>query len=434
MITVVDAIMGSGKTTHMTKLMNETHTQSLGRSFVDPSHKPTRFLYVAPLLSEVDRITRACSDLNFRNPQPVERRKLYHLSTLIEEGANICTTHALFRLLNRDIYRKLREQNYTLVIDEVLDCVNLFNGLSLSDQKLLFRDHLVYVEPDTKRLRWNHRDHPSYSGEFDAIRDLCDNGNLVLYGDKTLIWEFPTDFLRCFDQVYVLTYMFLGSPMSAYLRAEGLAYEMMTLVDRQLVSWADNSDETETKEKLRKLITVYEGPANHWGKSKGRENPMSSGWYENLIRHSPDTLARMRASAEHWFKGVAQTKANDNAWTTFKKAKGRLRGNRYSKKDCWIPNNAKATNDYRHKKSLVYLCNIFHNPMIKGYFEDRGITVYEDLFALSEMVQWIWRSQIRDDLPIKVFIPSERMRSLFLQWLDSTNVHELIRLDFKQAA
>jgi hypothetical protein len=331
MITVIDSIMGSGKTTYMTKLMNEAHTQSMGKSFIDPDHKPVRFLYVAPLLSEVDRISEACRDLNFRNPQPVEGRKLHHLSTLIEEGANICTTHALFRLLNRDIYRKLREQNYILVIDEVLDCVTMFEGLSASDRKLLFRDHLVYVDPDTKRLRWNYRDHPDYSGEFNHIRDLCDNGNLVLYRDKALIWEFPTDFLRCFNQVYVLTYMFLGSPMSAYLRAEGLPYEMMTLKDKkQLVPWANHSDETETKEKLREWISVYEGSANHWGKPKGRENPMSSGWYENLIRRSPDTLAQVKASSEHWFKAVAQTKADDNAWTTFKKAKGRLRGKRYS--------------------------------------------------------------------------------------------------------
>jgi hypothetical protein len=35
----------------------------------------------------VDRISEACSGLNFRNPQPVEGRKLHHLSTLIEEGA-----------------------------------------------------------------------------------------------------------------------------------------------------------------------------------------------------------------------------------------------------------------------------------------------------------------------------------------------------------
>jgi len=428
-ITIIDSIMGSGKTTFMVNLINKTHEESLGLSFINPEYEAPRFLYVAPLLSEVDRINKECPDLNFRDPQPVERRKLHHLSTLIEEGANICTTHALFKLLSRDIYEKLRRQNYILIIDEVLDCVTMFDGLSASDRMLLFKDHCVYVDPDTKRLRWNHRDHSSYSGKFNHIRDLCDNGNLVFYRDKALIWEFPNDFLRCFKQVYVLTYMFYGSPMSAYLRAEGLDFEMMTLSDNHLVSWLDHSDETETKDKLRKLISVYEGPANDRGKPKGREHPMSSGWYD---KRTPEQLARLKASAEYWFRMTAQTPANDNAWTAYSKVRKSLKGARYAKG--YIPNNAKATNDYRHKKSLAYLCNLFHNPMIKGYFEDRRITVYEELYALSEMIQWIWRSQIRDDLPIKVFIPSERMRSLFIRWLNSASILELIEMDQKLSA
>jgi hypothetical protein len=428
-ITIIDSIMGSGKTTFMINLINKTHEGSLGQSFIDPSYEAPRFLYVAPLLSEVDRIREACPNLNFKDPEPVEGRKLHHLSTLADEGANICTTHALFRMLNRDIHEKIRRQNYILVVDEVLDCVTMFDGLSRSDRTLLLKDHLVYVDPNSRRLTWNHRDHPQYSGKFNSIRDLCDNGNLVLYRDTALIWEFPTDFLKCFNQVYVLTYMFHGSPMSAYLRAEGLDFEMMALRDKQLVSWADHSDETEKKTQLRELITVYEGAANDRGKSKGRENPMSSGWYD---KRTPAELARLKATTEHWFRMTAQTPANDNGWTAYSKVKTALRGARYAKG--WIPNNAKATNDYRHKKSLAYLCNLFHNPLIKGYFEDRGIKVYEELYALSEMIQWIWRSQIRNDKPIRVFIPSKRMRSLFIEWLNTANVHELIEADFKQIA
>jgi hypothetical protein len=79
--------------------------------------------------------------------------------------------------------------------------------------------------------------------------------------------------------------------------------------------------------------------------------------------------------------------------------------------------NAKATNDYIEKRSLAYLCNIFHQPIIKGFFEERGIMVYEDLHALSEMVQWLWRSQIRRGDPVTVYAPSERMRGLLKMWL-----------------
>ncbi|MXQ12985.1 hypothetical protein [Microvirga makkahensis] len=116
--------------------------------------------------------------------------------------------------------------------------MTMFEELSASDRKILFRGHPVYADPATKRLRWKHWDHPTYSGKFNVIRALCDNGNLVLYRDTALIWEFPTDFLRCFNQVYVLTYMFMGSPMSAYLRVEGLPFEMMTPVDHQLTTGA----------------------------------------------------------------------------------------------------------------------------------------------------------------------------------------------------
>ena len=42
----------------------------------------------------------------------------------------------------------------------------------------------------------------------------------------------------------------------------------------------------------------------------------------------------------------------------------------------------------------------------------------EDLFALSEMLQFIWRSAIREGKDIHLYIPSSRMRGLLETWLD----------------
>ncbi len=67
-ITIIDSIMGSGKTTFMINLINKTNEEALGQSFMNPTHEAPRFLYVAPLLSEVDRINEACPGLNFRDP------------------------------------------------------------------------------------------------------------------------------------------------------------------------------------------------------------------------------------------------------------------------------------------------------------------------------------------------------------------------------
>jgi phosphoribosyl-AMP cyclohydrolase len=47
-----------------------------------------------------------------------------------------------------------------------------------------------------------------------------------------------------------------------------------------------------------------------------------------------------------------------------------------------------------------------------------GVNLDEDLFALSEMIQFIWRSRIREGKPIDLFVPSGRMRTILKAWLD----------------
>jgi len=35
------------------------------------------------------------------------------------------------------------------------------------------------------------------------------------------------------------------------------------------------------------------------------------------------------------------------------------------------------------------------------------------------MLQWIFRSSIRDNKPINIYIPSSRMRNLLVKWLNN---------------
>lgn len=165
--------------------------------------------YVTPLLTEVERVQSACGDLRFRDPVPIHGRKFYHLEQLIEAGENVATTHKLFSLLSQSVYRMLREQNYTLVIDEVLTCCDHFTDMSRSDKDMLFDGGYVYIDEKTSRLHWNHDKHPDYRGKFDQVRNLCDNGNLVAYVPKgadkknavVVLWQFPSEFLQCFSRV-----------------------------------------------------------------------------------------------------------------------------------------------------------------------------------------------------------------------------------------
>lgn len=61
------------------------------------------------------------------------------------------------------------------------------------------------------------------------------------------------------------------------------------------------------------------------------------------------------------------------------------------------------------------------NPIVKNFFLQHGVTVDEDGYALSEMLQFIWRSAIRNGEEIWVYIPSIRMRNLLKQWIEENS-------------
>jgi hypothetical protein len=221
----------------------------------------------------------------------------------------------------------------------------------------------------------------------------------------------PREFIDAFEDVYILTYLFQGSLMSSWLISSGLEHQCLTLNEGVLVSLVDGNGGG--GKRFRDLITVWGGPETCAWRKKGKANPLSSSWFDNQIR---DKLKPIKASAEYFFRSISQTAKAENAWTTFGKVKRDLAGDRYTRG--FMPCNTKATNEYRHKKALFYGCNIFYQPLLKRYVEEKGLKVDQDAYALSEMLQWIWRSQIREGKPIHVFIPSERMRALFLAWLD----------------
>ena len=69
---------------------------------------------------------------------------------------------------------------------------------------------------------------------------------------------------------------------------------------------------------------------------------------------------------------------------------------------------------------MIYLVNLFMNVGEKTFYHKHGIEADDDMYALSIMVQWIWRSAIRDGDEIYLYIPSRRMRSLLENWIDKT--------------
>ena len=144
-----------------------------------------------------------------------------------------------------------------------------------------------------------------------------------------------------------------------------------------------------------------------------RDTDLSKSWY---TRNKNNTSIKvLKNNIINFFRNIRDDNSSDNIWTTFKDYQSLLKGKGYTKG--FLPLNSRATNEYRDRTSVVYPVNRYLNPFVKNFFGINGINVDENGFALSEMLQFIWRSAIRDGKDIWVYIPSIRMRNLLKQWI-----------------
>ena len=138
----------------------------------------------------------------------------------------------------------------------------------------------------------------------------------------------------------------------------------------------------------------------------------------------------IKNSAYNYFHNITKGKSNDNMWTTVKTVETMLKGTGYSKG--FVACNSRATNEFAGKRNLAYILNRFINPIEKNFFKENEIEFDEDKFALSELLQWIFRSAIRNGEKINIYIPSKRMREMLEAWLDNTEykigLEEIIEL------
>lgn len=133
-------------------------------------------------------------------------------------------------------------------------------------------------------------------------------------------------------------------------------------------------------------------------------------------------MERLKNNLVNFFRNKMKTKSSQNLWTTFVDYKSLISGSGYGRS--FIPLNMRASNKYRDRISVAYPVNRYLNTGVKNFFVKHNIKVDEDGFAVSEMLQFIWRSAVREGKEIWVYIPSARMRSLLEQWIEQNSLQK----------
>lgn len=398
-INIVDAGCGIGKTTALiNKINNDTSEQ--------------RYIYITPFLSEIERIKAHCPNKNFMVPEKIKGAKYNDIVNLIKNGENIITTHALFKYFTIDIIEEIYKHNYILVMDEVAEVIEEV-VISKSDLKIL-KENYVLIDPNTKLLYWKDK---NYNGKFNDYKRMINMKSIYAYTDRqgkivSLIWMFPYQIFQAFKQIYILTYMFDGQIQKKYFDYFSTKYAYLYVKDFNLTYQIQKYD----YQKNRSLINVCENKKyNQIGEDK---TSLSLTWFEN----NKKDLDELKKSIYNFFRSYAKAPTKKTMWTTFKKYKKYVQSKGSIKNFTSI--NCRATNIYSDRTAVAYIGNRYLKPTIKKFLISQKINIskdFEDRYALSELIQFIYRSAIRNNKPIHVYVPSQRMRELLLKWLKDPN-------------
>ena len=342
---------------------------------------------------------------------------------LLSAGRNIATTHALFQRFDAEARELISSKNYTLVMDEVCELIAPYE-ITPYDAGTL-SDKYITTTADGHAL-WRD-DAADYWGRFCDYRRDCDLGILWQYHRTSYVQVLLPDLFTCFKECFLMTYMFQSQIQRCYFDLQQLEYDLLYIEGDSKDTYMITSESHEyripgVKDKVHILD---DSKLNAIGEDY---HALARGWYEKGANERG--VKQIQDNAYNFFRNKMKARATDCLWTCYKEIRPvsdddtrgeavRVSPRGYKKQ--YVACNARATNDYKDRHYLAYLINLFPQPELKNFINARDVDFNRDEWALSMMVQWIWRSAIRDGEEIWVYVPSRRMRTLLEQWLDKVN-------------
>jgi hypothetical protein len=404
-VTVVDSLMGTGKTSYYINYLN----QYKGKD---------RFIVVVPFISEVERVIDETK--GFITPSYDEfDTKTKSLKALILDNQNIVATHELFERIDQETISLLAiAGNYHLICDEVTETIQKVD-LHETDVKHLFDSGKLEMDSEGKVV-WTDVE---YDGRLlSKPKKLLRSGKVFANNHSTLLWRFDPEVFFVFKSVTVMTFLFKGQIMEAYFRLNGIPYELKSVEGDRQTGYRLVDYKKPDLTQIRNLIEICtDGKLNRLGNTTSKQG-FDALTFTQLTKMIKNPRSKMtiflKNGIYNYLNNKTKAKASTVMWTCPKEVSKAIAPRRYGIKG-FVQSNALGTNDYSNRSVLCYILNRYMSPSIVNYFSSHGIEVDQELYALSSMLQWIWRSQVRDGKPIKIWVPSSRMRNLLIAFLNN---------------
>ena len=420
-VEILDSIMGSNKTNRIL-------------DWID-SNPNERYLYISPLLSEVDNTSRLATNLkhvSFEYPTTEEYdTKAEDLLAKLEVGANISCTHNLYLSMTDRHLDLIEKFGYIVIIDEEVGVIDSFSKYTPDDLAYLKSNGDISISEEDGMISWVGKELGN-GAKYKHFYNLC-NAKAVYVSKRDedmLVTQMPIELFTRAKRLIIMTYMFDGNILDCFLRLKKVQVTPFTEVTPTQVS----------KEDIRKLIDLkpFNTKLNKLSMSFTGYQAMSQkdcNVIQNYIRWVGDSCKAKAVDMLYTFPkevsviGAKKTgkKISPKGFVTYKTqlfdeygeavldSKGKPKMESHY---CWLHSGCRATNKYSYKWCLVHCYNRYPNSAVESYLKDYGAAVDRAVFALSEMLQWIWRSRIRKGEPIVLAIGNSRMYNLFVDWLN----------------
>jgi predicted transcriptional regulator len=434
---VLDQFMGSGKTISAINYINDNLDK-------------TKFLVVTKFLSEINRFKTECSGANFVAPEKWRDEdtgrtisKSERLKHILYNNENIICSHECMANIAGDekVIEALQYQNRVLIIDEIVDAIEV---ISITNDiiNMLIEQGCILINPETNKVELIQKkefdlpdeEHKPYKELFDNIK----SGIVYSYQDgkdpkkqrKFLIWTYPIELFKEFNKVILLTY---GYKYQLQYKLFSM-YGIETIYVDNLKSFNQIDEPVLSGIKFKDYINVYNGKYNDIG--GGTEGSLSYSWYKEntteryIVKNNIYNLHKNKWKAYQYKLTIPndkeigeQIELSNIIWTCFKKDYPALLYSNAGLENSYVQSRSRSTSSYQGITNVVYPINIHYKPVIVKWLSSKGISITkqdQNNYALIECLQWIFRSAIRtqpDPIPINLYIPSKRMRSLLLKWL-----------------
>lgn len=415
-VEVMDMIMGAGKSTSAIETI---------QSSVDDF-----YFVVLPYLNEVNRYIERCNSVLPDNNKLIEpsdeetSKSIDLLNILKKRTGSVVTTHSMFENLKADhmsaiTNMPLKKGEKVLILDETIDFVKPVNSSRLPKEALQadVENEYIVVNETTGLVKWNgfNKKNNGKYPHHEYLKDLCDTGMLFFIDDRYLVMEVPLDFLNCFDRVVVMTYRWSSSIMANYLEVNNIVWKML---------------DTDT----RRVLEVYEYIADHLiipnhisieGLSKNQMQAQDISELKKDFNQSIKTaMKEYEVPIENMLFTTFRNVGNENMVDWYKT----IKVGKWQKKDnqnriepvTFLSHTTLGTNEYANCSLMVYGLDKHLMPSVHSYFAKRDHSISNDAWALSSILQWLFRGCIRDRNSGKnmvAVILSPRMRKMVQEWL-----------------